>query len=200
MVAIVDSGGANIGSVQAALMRLNVESILTSDESTIRSASHVILPGVGAAEAAMRVLRRSRLYELIKSLRQPVFGICLGMQLLYSASEEGDVECLGIIPGTCRRFSGTGLTVPHMGWNTLRFEKEDPLMQNVADGSWAYFVHSYFAPVNEFSVATSDYGNVFTAVTRRDNFVGAQFHPERSSLSGATILKNFLSGIPPSGQ
>lgn len=196
MLAIVDSGGANIGSVRFALNRLGVESSLTSDFSTIRNASHVILPGVGAAAAAMRKLAENGLDALIPTLTQPVIGICLGLQLLYESSEEGDVGCLGIIPGTARRFSGgPGLRVPHMGWNRLEVSNPDPLVANLGEDAYAYFVHSYAIPVSSHTVATSEHGEPFTAIARRDNFCAAQFHPERSADTGSKILENFLRAV-----
>jgi glutamine amidotransferase len=193
-VVIVASGGANIASLQYALQRLNVPSALSADPARIRGASHVILPGVGAAADAMRRLRHEQLHELLPTLRQPVLGICLGMQLLFDASEEGPTPCLGIIPGRARRFAeAPALPVPHMGWNTLTVERECPLLLGVGPADYAYFVHSYALPVSEATVARTEYGEAFSACVQWNNFFGAQFHPERSAAVGARLLRNFLA-------
>jgi imidazole glycerol-phosphate synthase subunit HisH len=193
-VAIVASGGANIASLQFALQRLAVDSVVTADAEQIRAASHVILPGVGAAANAMSTLRGSRLDTLIPTLRQPVLGICLGMQLLYEASQEGDAGCLGIIPGRAARFdSSPGRPVPHMGWNTLEIRRPCPLLEGLADGDYAYFVHSYALGLSGATVASAGYGAPFSACVQWRNFYGAQFHPERSAAVGARLLKNFLA-------
>jgi glutamine amidotransferase len=192
-LAIIDSGGANISSVRHALRRLGAETVFTADAATIRSAERVILPGVGAAGAAMSRLRELGLVECIRALQQPVLGICLGMQLLFDRSDEDDTECLGIIPGTLRLLKpSAGVRVPHMGWNTTSAVRQDPLLNGLPERPWFYFVHSYFAPVGEHTVATCQHGNPFTAIVARDNFYGAQFHPERSSRHGARLLANFL--------
>ena len=195
MIAIIDSGGANIASVRFALERLGVDGQLTADPAVIAAAERVILPGVGAAPAAMAQLDRAGLVGCIRGLTQPVLGICLGMQLLFERSEEGNTPLLGLISGTCRAFDPAGgLTVPHMGWNRLvpAGEAAHPLLDGVAAGSHVYFVHSYAAPVSENTVASCSYGVDFTALVARGNFMGAQFHPERSGPVGAAILGNFL--------
>jgi glutamine amidotransferase len=192
-VVLVDAGGTNIGSVRYALQRLGVDAALTSDAETISAADKVILPGVGAAGPGMARLRELGLVELLRSLTQPVLGVCLGMQLLCARSEEGDTECLGLIPAPVRRFAGTpGLRVPHMGWNTLVAQRQHPLLTGLGAGDQAYFVHSYAVPVGDYSLATTDYGGAFSAVIARDNFHGMQFHPERSAAVGAKLLQNFL--------
>lgn len=192
-LAIIDSGGANIASVQHALRRLGVDSTFTADPGRIRTAERVILPGVGAAGAAMAHLRRHRLVDTLRELRQPVLGICLGMQLLFESSDEGDETCLGVIPGRVQRLpAAPGLRVPHMGWNTTRVAQPDPLLEGLEEDAWFYFVHSYAAPVNPATVATSHHGHDFAAVVRQGNFSGAQFHPERSASAGARLLRNFL--------
>lgn len=192
-VVIVASGGANIASLQCALERLGSASEVSADADRIRAASHVILPGVGAAADAMVRLRIGGLDALIPSLTQPVLGICLGMQLLHEASEEGGTRCLGIIPGVATRFAeAPGRPVPHMGWNTLDVERSCPLVEGLGAADYLYFVHSYAVPVNEATVATCRYGGKFSACTAWRNFFGAQFHPERSARVGALILKNFL--------
>ena len=202
MIAIIDSGGANIASVRFALERLGVDSVLTADPAVISVAERVILPGVGAAPVAMAQLAHAGLVECIRGLTQPVLGICLGMQLLFERSEEGDTPLLGLVGGTCGAFDpGMGLTVPHMGWNRLlpRGEGRHPLLSGVEDGAHVYFVHSYAAPVSADTVASCSYGVDFTALVARGNFMGAQFHPERSGPVGARILGNFLA-LPAGGK
>jgi len=191
-VAIIDSGGANIASLLFALKRLGCEAVLTREPQRIRDARRVILPGVGAAEDAMGRLAAHGLDRLIPTLAQPVLGICLGMQLLFEESEEGPARCLGIIPGTARRFAPGVGAVPHMGWNQLQRCADSPLLSGIDDGEYFYFVHSYALPPGPCTVATTDYGGPFTAVTRQGNFHGTQFHPERSGPAGARVLLNFL--------
>ncbi len=193
-VVIVANGGANIASLQFALERLEVTAALSADFGRIRAATHVILPGVGAAADAMARLKRDRLDELLPELRQPVLGICLGMQLLFEVSDEGQTRCLGIIPGRATRFAeAPGRPVPHIGWNTLDLMRPSPLFAGIEAGSYAYFVHSYALPLSEGTVASTDYGCPFTACVQRDNFFGTQFHPERSAALGARVLNNFLA-------
>ena len=202
MIAIIDSGGANIASLRFALERLGVDSVLTADPEVISAAERVILPGVGAAPVAMVQLARAGLVECIRGLTQPVLGICLGMQLLFERSEEGDTPLLGLVGGTCGAFDpGMGLTVPHMGWNRLlpQGEGRHLLLSGVEDGAHVYFVHSYAAPVSADTVASCSYGVDFTALVAHGNFMGAQFHPERSGPVGARILGNFLA-LPASGK
>ncbi|MFO1407517.1 MAG: imidazole glycerol phosphate synthase subunit HisH [Steroidobacteraceae bacterium] len=192
-VAIIDNGGANIASLRHALERLGASSVLTTDVAILRGAPRVLLPGVGAAADAMERLRAAGLVEAIRVLEQPVLGICLGMQLLFGRSEEGDTACLGIIDGRVGRFADApDLPVPHMGWNRLAALTPDPLLDGLRAGEHVYFVHSYRAPLGPWTVATSDYGGGFSAVVRQRNFAGAQFHPERSGPAGARVLANFL--------
>ena len=192
-LAIIDSGGANINSVRHALRRLGTEPVFTADATIIRNADRVILPGVGAAGAAMSRLRELDLLDCIRDLRQPVLGICLGMQLLFERSDEDAVECLGIIPGKLQKMQATnGLRVPHMGWNTTKAVREDPLLNGLPEDPWFYFVHSYSAPTGESTLATCTHGKPFAAIVRKQNFYGAQFHPERSARYGARLLSNFL--------
>ena len=191
---IVASGGANIASLQFALQRLDAASSVSADPDEIRAASHVILPGVGAAADAMSRLRQSGLDAVIPALRQPVLGICLGMQLLFEASDEGVAHCLGIIPGRAARFAPAAeRPVPHMGWNTLAIRRPCPLLAGLGDGDYAYFVHSYALEVGEATVASTSYGVPFSACAQWRNFYGAQFHPERSAAVGARLLQNFLA-------
>ncbi len=193
-VVLVDAGGTNIGSVRYALHRLGVDAALTSDAVAIRAADKVILPGVGAAGPGMARLRELGLVDVLRSLEQPVLGVCLGMQLLCSHSEEGDTECLGLIPAPVRRFAeAPGRRVPHMGWNGLSVQRPHPLLAGLDDDDQAYFVHSYAMPVGDFTLASTDHAGEFSAVVARGNFHGMQFHPERSAAVGARLLKNFLS-------
>jgi imidazole glycerol-phosphate synthase subunit HisH len=193
-VVIVASGGANIASLQFALQRQDANADVSADAARIRAASHVILPGVGAAADAMERLRCSRLIEVIPRLNQPVLGICLGMQLLFEASEEGHAQCLGIIPGFAARFiEAPGRPVPHMGWNTLEILRDCTLLEGLANDDYGYFVHSYALPPGASTVAISRYGAPFSACVEWRNFFGVQFHPERSAALGARLLNNFLA-------
>lgn len=192
-VAIIDSGGANIASLQLAMDRLDVPAELTTDPVRLRRASHVILPGVGAAADCMNRLKQADLPDVIRELRQPLLGICVGMQLLFDSSEEGDVECLGLLPGRVRRLPNReDLPVPHMGWNQLEFSARTPLLNDIRTGDYVYFVHSFAAPVNELTLATTRYGDAFAAIVQRGNVYGAQFHPERSARVGSQLLRNFV--------
>ena len=195
MLAIVDSGGANIASVRFALERLGVQSELTADPAVIRSAERVILPGVGAANEGMRKLHERGLVECVRNLTQPVLGVCLGMQLLFESSEEGPTETLGLIPGVVALLPGApGIQVPHMGWNTVLCGRSGGLLDGITTDARFYFVHSYAAPVNAFTLASCDHGTPFAAIVQRANFSGVQFHPERSGVAGARLLKNFVEG------
>jgi glutamine amidotransferase len=193
-VVLVDAGGTNIGSVRYALQRLGVDAALASDAATIRAADKVILPGVGTAARGMARLRELGLVEALRSLTQPVLGVCLGMQLLCAYSQEGDTPCLQIIPANVSKLlAGPGLRVPHMGWNQVEQLTTHPLLTGWTEGDAAYFVHSYAVPVGPWTLATSRYGQAFSAVITCGNFMGAQFHPERSSNLGAQLLRNFLA-------
>jgi glutamine amidotransferase len=192
-VVIIAGGGANIASLQFALQRLGTTSAVSANARRIREASHVILPGVGAAADAMSRLRQQNLDSLIPSLEQPVLGICLGMQLLFETSEEGEAQCLGVIPGRAARFPrDSGRPVPHMGWNTLNIERPSALLDGLHQNDYAYFVHSYALPLGPATIASCDYGQSFSACVQWRNFFGAQFHPERSAKVGARMLQNFL--------
>lgn len=192
-VVLVDSGGANIGSVRYALERLGVQAAMSADADAIRAADRVILPGVGAAGPAMARLNALALVDTLRSLTQPLLGICLGMQLLFDDSEEGDVACLGLVPGRVRRMTESpGVRVPHMGWNRLSPTRASSLLEGIDDGAQAYFVHSFAAPVTGDCLARCGHGADFAAVVQRGNVAGAQFHPERSASTGARLLENFL--------
>lgn len=193
-VAIIDGGGANIASLQFALARLGTTGTLTVDHGIIADASHVILPGVGAAADSMARLKSAGLDELILQLRQPVLGICLGMQLLFAQSEENNTPCLGVFPGSARLFKATPeRAVPHMGWNQIQRLHDSDLLNEISDGAYFYFVHSYAVHVTVDTLAIADYGQPFAAIAERGNFAAAQFHPERSGKFGAQFLKNFLA-------
>lgn len=192
-VVLIDAGGTNIGSVRYALQRLGVDAPLSSNADEIRAATHVILPGVGAAAPGMQRLRETGLVDVVRGLTQPVLGVCLGMQLLFEHSEESDTPCLGLIPASLRLFAKSdALRVPHMGWNSLQIQRASPLLAGIDAGAFAYFVHSYAAPVGDYTLASCDYGGAFSAVVQRGNFYGAQFHPERSAAVGARLLENFI--------
>jgi len=192
-VGLIDAGGANLGSVRYALERLGVAVRMVRGPSDLDGASRVILPGVGAAAEGMRRLHAQGLVQPLRELQQPLMGICLGMQLLFERSEEGGVDCLGLLPGVVRRLHpAVGVRVPHMGWNKLLALRESPLLDGVPAGSSAYFVHSYAAPVTSDTVAACHHGGLFTAVVQRGRLCGAQFHPERSAGPGARILRNFI--------
>ncbi len=191
---IIDSGGANLASLQYAFARLGAATRVSADPDALAAARRVVLPGVGSAADAMRRLRATGLDSVLPRLTQPLLGICLGMQLLYEHSAEGDVDCLGILPQRVRRLQPSPeRPVPHMGWNSLQSVQADPLLEGLGALPYFYFVHGYAAPVGPFTLAPVEYGESFSAVVRRANFWGVQFHPERSAAAGARVLANFLS-------
>ena len=194
MVAIIKYNAGNTQSVMCALKRLGVPFILTDDERDIRSADHVIFPGVGEARSAMSYLKERGMVSLIRSLEMPFLGICLGMQLLSSFSEENDTECLDIVPLSIRRFEKRdGYKIPHMGWNTVSFDEGCPLFNGISNDSYFYFVHSYYAEDADCAIARTDYdGITFSSAIAKDNFYGVQFHPEKSGEDGLRLLSNFL--------
>lgn len=193
MTAVVDYNSGNVRSVMNALSRLGADAVLTSDPDVIRRADRVIFPGVGAAEAAMTELGKRGLTEVLREYERPFLGICLGMQLMNSFSEEGNVRLLGITEESVRLFDrNAGDKIPHVGWNEISVTS-DPLFRGIADGTCFYFVHSYYAEASARTVASCDYAGVtFSASIRKDNFSGVQFHPEKSGGAGALLLKNFL--------
>jgi glutamine amidotransferase len=191
MIAIIDYKAGNIGSVQNALARLGIESIVTNKPSQILAAQAVIFPGQGRAGAAMKELRTSGLDTLIPTLKQPFLGICLGMQLLASSSEEDATECLDIIPGLCRRFPATQ-KLPQLGWNTVNFVQDTPLTKGIKNGEYFYFLNSYYFDAAEpYVIGITDYGFAFPSIVQKDNFYATQFHPEKSGAAGEQLLKNF---------
>lgn len=189
-IVIINYGAGNIQSIKFALKRLGVKAILTDNESEIRSADKVIFPGVGEASSAMKKLKASGLDKVIPTLKQPVLGICLGMQLLCNSSEEGNTEGLGIFDVDVVKFSGN-VKVPQIGWNQISNLKSG-LFHNIAENEFMYLVHSYYAPLCEEAIATSKYGIQYASALQKNNFYGVQFHPEKSSKAGELILKNFL--------
>ena len=193
-VVIVDAGGANIGSLRGALGRLGVNAALTADPEEIRAADKLILPGVGAAGAAMARLRTLDLVQVLRAATQPLLGICLGMHLLCAHSEEDDSECLGLIPTNVRRLARRpGLRVPHMGWNRLKAIAPHPMTADLGDDAHVYFVHSYAVPVNGCTLVSTEHGEPFSSVMAEGNRFGMQFHPERSGAVGAKLLERFLA-------
>ena len=198
MIAVIELGCANTASVLFALERLGAEARLSSDAGEIAASDKVVLPGVGAAGFAMARIQELGLYDTIRAVEAPLLGVCLGQQLLFEGSDEGGVDCLGLIPGRVTRMGAEGdmpksLVVPHMGWNQLEGVRTDRLTEGVSDGDFAYFVHSFVCPVNDFTLAACTYGQPFAAMVRKGNVWGCQFHPERSSQVGAQILRNFVN-------
>lgn len=193
MIAIIDYKAGNTCSVQNALKRLNADYELTNNPEKIKAADKVIFPGVGHAKAAMEILNEKGLISVIKSLQQPLLGVCLGMQLLCVNSEESDTNCLKIIPLQVLRFKNesTEYKVPHMGWNTLQ-DVSDPVFNGLGVENHCYFVHSYYVPKSKYTIATTNYIQDFSSGIRKDNFTGVQFHPEKSGKVGELIIKNFL--------
>jgi len=193
MIAIIDYNAGNVQSVLFALERLGIEAVLTADHAQIRQAEKVIFPGVGEASTTMAFLRERGLDTLIRELTQPVLGICLGMQLLCSYSEENDTPCLGIIPQKVRRFQPThGEKVPHMGWNTLKVTPGGLFTPDL-DGQYVYFVHSYYVEIGPYTTAETNYIQPFSAALQKDNFYATQFHPEKSGSVGEQILRHFIN-------
>lgn len=193
MTAIVKYNAGNVRSVLLALERLGEQAVWTDDPATLRSADRVIFPGVGEASSAMAYLRERGLDEVLRSLQQPVLGICLGLQLFCRHSEEGDTNCLGIFDVEVKKFSGQNgtLKVPHMGWNTLE-NTRGTLFEDLGAEPYVYFVHSFYAQTNQYTTAACRYGETFSAALQRNNFYAVQFHPEKSGLTGQRILQQFL--------
>ncbi|MES2849658.1 MAG: imidazole glycerol phosphate synthase subunit HisH [Bacteroidota bacterium] len=193
VIAIIKYGAGNVQSVQYALQRLGIGSIITDDVSEIKSAERVIFPGVGHAAPAMQYLKERKLDELIISLKQPVLGICLGLQLMCKHSEEGDTDCLGVFDEEVKLFTPlNGEKVPQIGWNNI-YDFHSELFEALKQGDFVYAVHSYYAALGNETVATTNYIQPYSAALQKDNFYAVQFHPEKSGAVGETILKNFIS-------
>ena len=193
-VAIIKYNAGNIFSVDCALRRIGVTAEITDDPEKISKADKVIFPGVGEASSAMTHLRHHRLDEVIRNLSQPLLGICIGQQLLCAHSEEGDTDCIGIFDVPVKRFqpSADGLKIPHMGWNRVKLTTENPLLTEALDNNFVYYVHSFYVPLNCWTIAKTKYIREFSAAMRKDNFFATQFHPEKSGDVGERILKNFI--------
>lgn len=191
-VAIIDSIGSNLASLKFALDRIKVNFIVTNEVKQIRNSSHIILPGVGAARNAMNKLSQHEIIETITTLSQPTLGICLGMQIFMEHSEEDDTSCLGVFGDSCKLFENQeNYPVPHMGWNTIELESSSNLSKGINSGTHFYFVHSYYVPLNSQTIASTTYSKKFSSIIQKDNFVGTQFHPEKSGEQGSILLKNF---------
>ena len=194
MVAIVKYNAGNIQSVKYALERLNADFVVSDDPKVLRKADKIIFPGVGEASSAMNYLRKTKLDQVLKGLDQPFLGICLGLQLMCNSSFENNTDCLGLFDYQVTKFDDTkGYKIPHMGWNQISFDDKNPLFKNIEQNSYFYFVHSYYVPKGDDTLAFCDYNDIkFSAALHKDNYYGVQFHPEKSGEIGAKILKNFL--------
>lgn len=195
MIAIINYEAGNLASVSNAFKRLDEPHIITHKKEELDKADGIIFPGVGHAQPAMQSLQQNGLDEWLINTQKPVLGICLGMQLFYESSEEGESAGLGIIPGRLQKFDSAKAKVPHMGWNTFSDISAHPLMNSLNNDQYFYYVHSFFAPINEYTVATCDYIEPFTSVVCRNNFWGVQFHPEKSGQVGSLLLQNFLQYV-----
>ena len=204
---IVDTGCANLASVKFAVERLGYKVTITDDIELIQQADKVILPGVGSAKHAMANIKAKNLVTVLQNLTQPVLGFCLGMQLMTESSTEGNksstadnnantVPCLNLIPTKIEPLKAQENRLPHMGWNTLTQVSDHPIFNGITTGDYFYFVHSFAAPVSEYTIASCEYGSTFSAAIAKDNFIGCQFHPERSSALGSKIIQNFLELEP----
>lgn len=196
-IVIIKYNAGNIQSVMYALERIGVHAIVTNNHEEIIAADKVIFPGVGEASSAMNSLKENNLDQVIKSLKQPVLGICVGMQLLCKYSEENNTQCLGVFDEPVKRFyspSGVGGKVPQIGWNNI-YDLHSPLMKNIPENSYCYFVHSYYVPMNEHAIATTDYVQPYASAIHKNNFYGVQFHAEKSASVGEQILINFIKNI-----
>lgn len=195
MIGIIKYQAGNLASVSNALDRLHADYIVSDNLEELEKVDAIIFPGVGHAAAAMDDLRSKDLDVWLKNTKKPVLGICLGMQLFYESSEEGDCKALGIIPGRLKRFDSSKAKVPHMGWNKFESVKKHPILRGIENKHFLYYVHGYYAPQSEHTLATCDYIEKFTAVTNKDNFIGVQFHPEKSGQVGSLLLQNFLDMV-----
>ncbi|MEW6195997.1 MAG: imidazole glycerol phosphate synthase subunit HisH [Bacteroidota bacterium] len=192
MIAVIDYGSGNIKSVTNALNDLRCEYIVTNREKEICDAEKIIFPGVGEASFAVKRLHVLNLFTMLRVVNKPMLGICLGMQLLCEKSLEGNAACLGVFPGSTEIFDGKKVKVPHMGWNKVKIASASQLFKDIPDETFFYFAHSYYVPINSFTIASADYGNVFSAAVEKGNYYGVQFHPEKSGKHGIQLLKNFI--------
>lgn len=192
MIGVVDYEAGNIASVSNALSTLDAEFIVSSNADELSRCSGIILPGVGAASGAMQSLRERGLIDFLRSVRVPFMGICLGMQILYEHSAEGDTQCLGILPGTIKKLNISAEKIPHMGWNRVEIIAPHPLINGIPSNDFFYFAHSYVAPVDDCTIGITSSGERFAAVVTKENYFGVQFHPEKSGASGLHLLSNFI--------
>ena len=192
-IAIIKYNAGNVASVMYALDRIGQNYQLTDDHEQIKKADKVIFPGVGEASTAMAYLKEKGLDQVIKGLKQPVLATCIGMQLLCKHSEEGNVDCIGVFDVEVKKFISKDLKIPHVGWNSIVQKGENPLMKGLKEEEFVYFVHSFYAPVNQYTTAVCEYEQPFSAMLHKDNFYAAQFHAEISGKAGEQILKNFLA-------
>ncbi len=192
MIALIDYGAGNVASVANALNELEQKYKITNNESEICKADKVIFPGVGEASFAIKQLHKLNLYSLLRIIKRPILGVCLGLQLMADYSTEGNIACLGIFPGDVLKFDAKKVKVPHMGWNDIRLKKESKLFSGIKEGERFYFANSYYLPVNEYTTSYCNNSVDFSASMEKDNFYGVQFHPEKSSDAGLKVLKNFL--------
>ena len=192
-IAIIKYNAGNVASVMYALDRIGQKYQLTDDQEEIKKADKVIFPGVGEASTAMAYLKEKGLDEVIKGLKQPVLATCIGMQLLCKHSEEGNVDCIGVFDVEVKKFISKDLKIPHVGWNSIVKRGDNPLMKGLKEEEFVYFVHSFYAPVNQYTTAVCEYEQPFSAMLHKDNFYAAQFHAEISGKAGEQILKNFLA-------
>lgn len=192
-IAIIKYNAGNVASVMYALDRIGMNYSWTDEEEEIRTADKVIFPGVGEASTAMAYLREKQLDRLIPTLKQPVLATCIGMQLLCKHSEENDTTCMGVFDVAIKRFQSTDLKIPHVGWNSIEAQGQNPLMKGLKASEFVYFVHSYYAPMNPYTSAICDYVQPFSAMLQKDNFYAAQFHAEISGQAGQRVIENFLA-------
>ena len=192
MIALIDYGAGNLKSVANALDDFKVEYIITNKSDEIISAEKIIFPGVGEAGSAMSKLNEQSIIESIKFTEKPLLGICLGMQLLATFSEEGNTKCLDVVQTVVKQFDSTQVKVPHMGWNQVEYKNRNNLFTNIESGENFYFANSFYVPVTEFTIASTNYGIIFSAALKKNNFYGVQFHPEKSGHAGLHLLKNFI--------
>lgn len=192
MIALIDYGAGNTASVSNVLKELNADFLITNNNDDIASAEKIILPGVGEASSAMKKLKELYLVHILRNITNPFLGICLGMQLLCTHTDEGDTNCMDIIPVAVKKIDSSDIKVPHMGWNQVNSLKDKNIFNSVNENNYFYFAHSFFVPQNEYTTATVNYSIGFSASVKYKNFFGVQFHPEKSSKQGIQIIKNFL--------